>query len=238
MKILIILLALTMGYSQKTDCCDSLMKLKKVKTSKSIYLKSTNGKTHDILISIDNSHSANNYASEQSQKLDSLNQQSTSPITIKDNQNDNKFNWWRDFFKLIIQFLIALAPLFILVFKYLTQKQKEFAERIIENKRTAYSEFLKNFTERAVKIMHDKDVDNAKEDRERMLARNQLLLYANDKVIQAYHTWVDYSDRENSNVNTEVELFGKLLIAIRKDIHGETKVTDEEISNLNPFNRG
>jgi hypothetical protein len=38
--------------------------------------------------------------------------------------------------------------------------------------------------------------------------------------------------------NTEVGLFGKLLLEIRKDILGETKLTIEDINNLNPFNRG
>ena len=86
--------------------------------------------------------------------------------------------------------------------------------------------------------MHDKDVDNIKEDRERMLARNQLLLYANDKVIQAYHNWIEYADREDHDINREVDLFGKVLVEIRKDIHGKSDVTEFEISNLNPFNRG
>ena len=36
----------------------------------------------------------------------------------------------------------------------------------------------------------------------------------------------------------DVALFGSLLLKIRKDIVGVTKVTVNEISNLNPFNRG
>lgn len=145
---------------------------------------------------------------------------------------------WTDYLKPSIDLIIPLATVFILVWKYLTQKQKEAAERIIENKRHAYSEFLKDFTEAAVKVMYDKGTSDIKHDRERMLARNQLLLYGNDKVIRAYHNWVEFADKQDSDINEEVKLFGKLLLEIRKDIHGDSKVTEEEISNLNPFNRG
>ncbi len=149
------------------------------------------------------------------------------------------FNWI-DYLKPSIDLLIALIGAFILVWKYLTQKQKESAERIIESKRNAYSEFLKDFTETAVKIMHEMDnTGSFKHDRDRLLARNQLLLYANDKVIKAYHNWIEFSDQnEGGNIDKEVELFGKILLEIRKDIHGNSKVTEQEISNLNPFNRG
>jgi hypothetical protein len=145
---------------------------------------------------------------------------------------------WADFFKPSIDLIIALIGASVLVLRYLTQKRKEFAERIIESKRNAYSEFLKDFTETAVKIMHDKDASGIKHDRERLLARNQLLLYANDKVIKAYHDWIEYADTEKHEIDKEVELFGKILLEIRKDIHGDSKVTEQEISNLNPFNRG
>ena len=145
---------------------------------------------------------------------------------------------WTDYLKPSIDLLLGLIGAFILVGQYLIQKRKEAAARIIENKRDAYSEFLKDFTETAVKIMHDKNAEGIKHDRERMLARNKLLLYGNDKVIQAYHNWVEFSDKPGSDVNEEVKLFGKLLLEIRKDIHGNSKVTEEEISNLNPFNRG
>lgn len=96
------------------------------------------------------------------------------------------FNW-KEYLKPSIDLLIALIGAFVLVWKYLTQKQKESAERIIENKRVAYSEFLKDFTEGSIKVMYEMDYDDFESDRGRMLARNQLLLYANDKVIKAYH---------------------------------------------------
>ncbi|MDO9254731.1 MAG: hypothetical protein Q7U54_04395 [Bacteroidales bacterium] len=226
------MLTATLVSSQTNECCDSLIKIMNVKKVKTTSRKLIQGQNPDITISIDNSHNSNNCASS---RADSLKIQNP---TIKIMPEDDGFKWWDDFFKPILQLLIALVPLFILVFKYLTQKQKEYAERIIASKRLAYSEFLGNFTDTAVKIMYDKNVDNMKQDRERMFARNQLLLYANDKVIQAYHAWIEYADKETKDINREVDLFGKVLIEIRKDIHGDSKVTEQEISNLNPFNRG
>ncbi len=147
---------------------------------------------------------------------------------------------WVNFLKPSIDLLIALIGAFVLVWKYLTQKQKESAARIIESKRNAYNEFLKNFTVTAVKISHEMgNAGSYKHDKDRLMARNQLLLYANDKVIRAYHAWIEFSDQdEGKNINTEVELFSKMLLEIRKDIHGDSKLTENEISNLNPFNRG
>jgi len=145
---------------------------------------------------------------------------------------------WVEDLKPGLEFLITLISAFTLVWKYLTQRGKELEEQIIENKRKAYDEFLQNFTNTAVKVMYDKDTEGIKHDRERMYARNQLLLYANDKVIQAYHNWIEESDSNEHNIDTEVELFGKILLAIRNDLHGKSKVTAEQISNLNPFNRG
>ena len=42
---------------------------------------------------------------------------------------------------------------------------------------------------------------------------------------------------EDSDIDTEVDIFGELLIEIRKDILGKSKLSKAEISNLNPFNR-
>lgn len=149
------------------------------------------------------------------------------------------FNW-ADYLKPSIDLLIALVGAFVLVWRYLTQKQKEAAERIIESKRIAYTEFLKDFTESAINISHDKEVEGIKADRRRINARNLLLLYGNDKVVKAYNDWVEFSDTDQANHGSDkdVELFGKILIEIRKDIHGTSKVTEQEIKNLNPFYRG
>ncbi len=149
------------------------------------------------------------------------------------------FNW-ADYLKPSIDLLIALVGAFVLIWKYLTQKQKESAERIIKSKRNAYYEFLKDFTETSLNIEYDKKVGGIKDDRRRINARNLLLLYGNDKVVKAYNDWVELNDKDpaNQGKDKDVELFGKILIEIRKDIHGDSKVTEQEIKNLNPFYRG
>ena len=143
-----------------------------------------------------------------------------------------------DYIKPSFDLLIGLVTAFVLIWKYLTQREKELTEKIIESKRNAYSEFLTDFTDGAIAVMHDEEVDEKARDRARILARNQLLLYANDKVIRAYHNWVEYADQETKDINVEDEMFGTLLVEIRKDLHGKSKVTEQEISNLNPFHRG
>ncbi|MFZ4701828.1 MAG: hypothetical protein ACOYMG_17420 [Candidatus Methylumidiphilus sp.] len=73
----------------------------------------------------------------------------------------------------------------------------------------------------------------------RWLARNQILLYGSDDVIIAYDKWVAFTDNGGKGGSDEdVAFFGNLLLKIRQDIVGKTKVTVKEISNLNPFSRG
>jgi hypothetical protein len=138
-------------------------------------------------------------------------------------------------YKEIIVALIAVGGAMI---GYLIQKSKELNLKIAEQKREAYTSFLKNFTEIAVAVMHDEDVSGEDSDRDRMLARDQLLLFGSDDVIKAYDAWVRYSDTEGHDLNKEGELVTLLFLAIRKDILGKTKVTREQLENLNPFNRG
>jgi hypothetical protein len=147
---------------------------------------------------------------------------------------------WTEYLKPSIDLLIALIGAFVLVWKYLTQKQKESDERIIESKRSAYSEFLNDFTDTAINITYYKNTDGIKADKRRINARNLLLLYGNDGVVKAYNNWVDYTDESevNHGSDKDVELFGEILIEIRKDLHGDSKVTKDEIKNLNPFHRG
>jgi len=84
--------------------------------------------------------------------------------------------------KIVVAIIAAIA----LLMGYLIQRKNELKLKIAERKRAAYTEFLKEFTETAVKIMHDKKINEIDSDRQRILARNQLLLYANDGVIKAY----------------------------------------------------
>jgi DNA topoisomerase IA len=136
------------------------------------------------------------------------------------------------------EIIVALITVFGAVVTYLLQKNKELNLKLAEQKREAYTRFLKNFTETAVAVMHDEDVSGKDADRERMLARDQLLLYGSDDVIKAYDAWVRYADAEKHDLDREGELVSLIFLAIRKDIMGKSKVTKEQLNNLNPFNRG
>ena len=134
--------------------------------------------------------------------------------------------------------IVALIGVFFGVIPYLLQRKHELNLKIAEQKREAYTRFLKDFTERTASIMHDEDVSGKENDLNRMLARDQLVLYASDEVIKAYDTWVRYDDGEKHSYEKEGELLSLLLLAIRKDILGKTTVTVDHLYNLNSFNRG
>jgi len=137
------------------------------------------------------------------------------------------------------EIVVALIAVFGVVIPYLVQRNKEYKLKLAEQKIAAYAGFLRDFTETAVLIVHDEEVKGKDADRRRILARNQILLYGSDDVIKAYDRWVKFADEnQNHGSDEEVTLFGDLLLKIRKDIVGRTKVTVHEISNLNPFNRG
>lgn len=136
------------------------------------------------------------------------------------------------------EIVVALIAVCGGVLTYLFQKNKELNLKIADQKRDAYAKFLKNFTEVAVAIMHDEEVSGKDADRDRMLARDELLLYASDDVIKAYDTWVRYADIEEHDVDKEGELVSLIFLAIRKDLLGKTNVTAKQLANLNPFNRG
>ncbi len=136
------------------------------------------------------------------------------------------------------EIIVALIAVFGAVIPYLLQRNKELNLKIAEQKREAYTNFLRNFTEIALAVMHDKDVPGEDADRNRMLSRDQLLLYGSDDVIKAYDAWVRYADMEDHDFDKEGELVSLIFLAIRKDLLGKTKVTKEHLENLNPFNRG
>jgi hypothetical protein len=124
------------------------------------------------------------------------------------------------------------------VIPYLFQKNKELKLKIADQKRKAYSNFLRNFTQTSVAIMHDEGVSEKDADLSRMLARDQMLLYGSDDVIKAYDAWIRYADMEKHDLDKEGELISLIFLAIRKDLLGKTKLTKDDLSNLNPFNRG
>jgi hypothetical protein len=136
------------------------------------------------------------------------------------------------------EIIVALIAVFGGVLPYLIQRNKELNLKIAEQKREAYANFLKNFTETAVAIMHDEEVSGKDSDVDRLLARNQLLLYGSDDVIKAYDAWIRQADAERHDLNREGELLSLIFLAVRRDLLGKTKVTTEHLANLNPFNRG
>lgn len=136
------------------------------------------------------------------------------------------------------EIIIALIAVFGAVIPYLFQKNKELKLKIADQKRKAYSNFLRNFTQTSVAIMHDEGVSEKDADRDRMLARDQMLLYGSDDVIKAYDAWIRYAAMEKHDLDREGELISLIFLAIRKDLLGKTKLTKDDLSNLNPFNRG
>ena len=136
------------------------------------------------------------------------------------------------------EIIVALIAVFGAVIPYLLQRNKELNLKIADQKREAYASFLKDFTATAVAVMHDEEVSGRDADLARLSARGDLLLYASDDVIKAYDAWIRYADVEGHAVNKEGELIRLIFLAIRKDLLGKTKVTAEELENLNPFDRG
>jgi hypothetical protein len=139
-----------------------------------------------------------------------------------------------DYKEIIVAFIGVVGAMIT----YLLQKNRELNLKIAEQKREAYSIFLKNFTETAVGVIHDEIVSGKDADRDRMFARDQLLLYGSDDVIKAYDAWVRYADVADHDLDREGELVSLIFLAIRKDLLGKTKVTTKHLDNLSPFNRG
>src|SRR5438477_12221814 len=138
---------------------------------------------------------------------------------------------------LVVEIIVALIAVFGAVLPYLFQRNKELNLKIADQKREAYASFLKNFTTVTVAVMHDEDVSGKEADIERMLARDQLLLYASDDVIKAYDAWIRFADIEEHDFDKEGELVSLMFLAIRKDLLGKSKVTKDDLDNLNPFSR-
>lgn len=114
-RALIFLSVLTtnLGHSQTIDCCDTLMKLIKGREAKTICRKSINGLNREITISIDNSHSANNFATPE---VDSHNKPPSCPSSTKKNLEEDNFEW-NDFFKNFLTIILALIAGFIALYQ-------------------------------------------------------------------------------------------------------------------------
>jgi hypothetical protein len=141
---------------------------------------------------------------------------------------------------------VALIAVFGVVLPYWLTKNKELNLRIASRKRHAYTKFLDNFTDTAIAAMHDVEVPQEDADRNRILARNQLLLFGSDDVVKAYDAWIRHVEKMEEKAEKEKhdyqrkedELVKSLFLAIRKDVLGKTKVTAEHLETLNPYTWG
>jgi len=116
------------------------------------------------------------------------------------------------------EIIVALIAVFGVVIPYLIQRNKEYKLKLVEQKIAAYSEFLRDFTETTVLITHDEDVNGKESQRQRILARNQLLLYGSDDVIKAYDKWVAFTDGGGkAGSDEDVALFGTLGLNSGRD---------------------
>jgi hypothetical protein len=136
------------------------------------------------------------------------------------------------------EIIVALIAVFGAVIPYLLQRNKEMNLKIADQKRDAYAAFLRNYTSVAIAVMHDEEVTGKKWDKDRLQARDQLLLYGSDEVIAAYDAWVSHDSESPGGLDKEGQLMTLLLLAIRKDLLGRTRVTAAQVDNMNPFNRG
>jgi len=134
--------------------------------------------------------------------------------------------------------LVALIAVFGAAIPYLIQRNKESKLKIAEQKREVYARFLRNFTEISFEIMNDREIAGTNLDRERMLVRDQLVLYASDEVVKAYDSWIRYADLEKHDTDMESKLTNLILLAIRKDVLDKSEVTPEQLAYLNSYNRG
>lgn len=87
-----------------------------------------------------------------------------------------------------VEIIVALLAVFGGVLPYLLQRNKELNLKIADQKREAYTNFLNNFTKVSIAAVYDEGekLSGKEAELERMLARDQLLLYASDDVIKVY----------------------------------------------------
>jgi hypothetical protein len=137
--------------------------------------------------------------------------------------------------EIIVALIAVLGVAFGAVVPVLLQRNKELNLKLSDQKREAYTTFMRNFTEISAAVARGEEVDDEETILARMHARDQLLLYGSDDVIRAFHDWVEYDGKD---MDHETTLVDKLLWAMRKDVLGKTKVAPADITNLNSFNRG
>lgn len=138
----------------------------------------------------------------------------------------------------MLPIIVSLIGATALLVGYLIQHSNELIRINKDKRRDAYIQFLENFSETTIAVINDEEIVGTESDKKRFFARNKLLLFANDKVIKAYDEWIEYADIPEHDIDKETELFGKVLLEMRRDILGNTTVSIKDIKNLNPFLRG
>jgi len=160
---------------------------------------------------------------------------------------DSSFDW--------ATIIAAVLATITVIIGYSIQKRHEREAKNRENSKEAYLKFLNDFTAANVIVTLENEYLNSLSPsssneelnkhkieslRRKLEARNHLLLYGSDNVIQAYLNFVKHLDEvlQKKVQDKQEEFFTNLLIEIRKEIYKESKLQKEDISKyFNEYNR-
>ncbi len=157
--------------------------------------------------------------------------------------NQSSFEW-----ETIVAAIIAAI---VIIIGYQIQKKNDRAALNRENSKQSYLQFLNDFTEGTVTEVYNEDYYNSlsdpeqkkyqmNSDRQRIQARDKLLLFGSDKVINAYLDFIRHIDeiKQDEIEDNQEEFFNKILTEIRKEIYPNSEITADEISRyFNGYNR-
>jgi len=157
--------------------------------------------------------------------------------------NQSGFEW-----ETIVAAIIAAI---IVIIGYQIQKKNDRIAQNRENSKQSYIQFLNDFTEGTVtEVLNEEYYNSLSEpeqkkykinsDRQKIQARDKLLLFGSDKVVKAYLDFIKHIDNVilNGTEDNQEEYFNKILTEIRKEIYPNTEITDDEISKyFNGYNR-
>ena len=83
-------------------------------------------------------------------------------VLAQSSENVKEISNYTDHSQPGIEILVALIAAIALLIGYLIQRKNELKLKIAEKKKAAYAEFLKDFTETAVAIMHENKTPSGK----------------------------------------------------------------------------
>lgn len=135
--------------------------------------------------------------------------------------------------------IIGILGLCAVLLGHLFQKRREFKSKIIEKKRSAYEKFFENFIKKINSLYPNENRDALDLDEQEMIVMSQLLLFAPDKLILMYISWIDDIKKDFNKTKatpSSQNKFGDLMLAIRNDILGKkSKLTVEQVNKLLPM---